>query len=64
MIKKEDLLQAQKQFEGMLTNSEMSVIFYKATLESINNEIAKFPVEKKEDDPMPGEAKELIEAAK
>lgn len=54
-------MQAKKQFEGMLTNSELSVIFYEATLKAINEELAKFPVEEKKDtDPMPEELKEIL----
>ena len=58
MIEKKDLLQSKIQFEGMLTNSELSVIFYKATLEQIEKEIAKFPIEEAKD-PMPEEVKDM-----
>ena len=64
MITKESLEQAKTQFNGMLVNSELSVIAYKATLKAFDEELSKMPEEKKVEDPMPQEAKELIEAAK
>ena len=59
-IEKKDLLQAKSQFENLLVNSKVNTLCYESAVKRLDEEIAKFPVEEKKDDPMPEDIKEII----
>ncbi len=64
MIEKRDWETARTQFEALLVNATINIETYKYALEAIDRKIKEFPVEKKEDDPMPVELKQVLNEIK
>lgn len=62
-ITKSDLLNAKSQLENLIVNSKINIIHYEAALNAINEKLKDFPEDKKEDDPMPKEVKDIVEQA-
>ena len=67
MIEKKDWVKAEEMFNELdkasddaITNAELNKELYAQLLPFIKGKIAEFPEEKKEDDPMPEELKEVL----
>jgi hypothetical protein len=63
MIEKKDWISARDMLKNALVNDEITLEMHKSQLKTAEDKLKEFP-EDKEDDPMPKEVKDIVEAVK